>query len=228
MATATRHLTAWPARIQAVLDELNAEVLIRESIMTGSTSEAAGGVSGGGASGGAGAAAGAGGRAADKQHSTDKAATVEELEEWFRFLFRLAVRVMFDVVDLHPFADGNGRLCRLAANHILGSAFPFPVNTGFGDLDAAADLPALPALRHAYVAAIKRTRQDANQVPSHLLALLVDGAWGVWRRLFATLGEQKLLPGQVVEAGPIGADCARPGLGGAAARTGAAVRGTAT
>jgi len=36
---------------------------------------------------------------------------------------------LFGIVDVHPFADGNGRLCRIAANWCLRRAgFPFPIN----------------------------------------------------------------------------------------------------
>ena len=40
-----------------------------------------------------------------------------------------AAAALFGIVDVHPFADGNGRLSRIAANWCLRRAgFPFPIN----------------------------------------------------------------------------------------------------
>ena len=59
---------------------------------------------------------------------------------------------MFGVVDIHPFSDGNGRLCRVVANWALRRAgLPFPIN-----------LFATPAQRAEYICAIQQTRQNLS------------------------------------------------------------------
>lgn len=68
---------------------------------------------------------------------------------WHAVLF--AAVAMYGIVDIHPFADGNGRISRIVANWAL-KAFPFTIN-----------LFATPAQRAEYVLALEATR--------HLLSL---------------------------------------------------------
>jgi fido (protein-threonine AMPylation protein) len=68
---------------------------------------------------------------------------------WQVVLF--AAVAMYGIVDIHPFADGNGRMSRIIANWALRS-FPFTIN-----------LFATPAQRAEYILALETTR--------HLLSL---------------------------------------------------------
>lgn len=68
---------------------------------------------------------------------------------WHAILF--AAVAMYGIVDIHPFADGNGRMSRIVANWALKS-FPFTIN-----------LFATPAQRAEYILALEQTR--------HLLSL---------------------------------------------------------
>ena len=68
---------------------------------------------------------------------------------WQVVLF--AAVAMYGIVDIHPFADGNGRMSRIVANWALKS-FPFTIN-----------LFATPAQRAEYILALETTR--------HLLSL---------------------------------------------------------
>lgn len=38
--------------------------------------------------------------------------------ELFEYLFKCAARLLFDFVDMHPFGDGNRRMCRLLVTWI--------------------------------------------------------------------------------------------------------------
>ncbi len=82
----------------------------------------------------------------DDQSSISPAATTNA---WHSILF--AAVAMYGIVDIHPFADGNGRMSRIVANWALKS-FPFTIN-----------LFATPAQRAEYVLALETTR--------HLLSL---------------------------------------------------------
>jgi hypothetical protein len=48
-----------------------------------------------------------------------------------RLTFGLSAFLQFHFVDIHPFADGNGRICRLLSKHLLDSILPvaFPMFT---------------------------------------------------------------------------------------------------
>jgi fido (protein-threonine AMPylation protein) len=66
----------------------------------------------------------------------------------------LAAAVCFGVLDIHPFADGNGRLARISTNWALRRAgLPFVIN-----------LFATPAQRREYVTAIETTRRNLSLV----------------------------------------------------------------
>jgi len=79
----------------------------------------------------------------DNQHSSITT------NAWQVILF--ASVAMYGIVDIHPFADGNGRMSRIVANWALKS-FPFTIN-----------LFATPAQRAEYILALETTR--------HLLSL---------------------------------------------------------
>ena len=55
-------------------------------------------------------------------------AIVQEYNQSKESLFSKAVKFFFAVIDLHPFGDGNGRICRLlAAYSLIKDGVPFPV-----------------------------------------------------------------------------------------------------
>lgn len=84
-------------------------------------------------------------------------------EEHLVYTFALAAFAQFHFVDIHPFADGNGRMCRFLSKHILDGVCPLPVPM-FADRDQ-------------YLAALidGRKRQDCD-APTDLFRLLVSVA----------------------------------------------------
>ena len=103
-------------------------------------------------------------------------------EESFGYLFRCAARLMFDFVDVHPFSDGNGRMCRLLANYVLTMITPFPVAPYSGKEG-----------RDNYINAIVECRDKRDRGPGTLAAMLIEGTWRGWTSLFYNLGENSLL-----------------------------------
>ena len=100
-----------------------------------------------------------------------------ESEEYTAGVFKCAARLMFDFVDTHPYVDGNGRMCRLLANYVLGLVTPFPVAIYHSDESRSA--------RDDYINAIVRCRDNPEEGPCALAAMLVEGAWYGWTKLIA-------------------------------------------
>ena len=111
----------------------------------------------------------------------EKAPSVES----FGYLFKCAARLLFDFVDAHPFGDGNGRMCRLLANHVLSLITPFPVSpysSGEGR-----------SRREDYLDAIIECRSHRDKGPATLTAMLIEGTWRGWKNLFDNLEKNNLL-----------------------------------
>ena len=41
-------------------------------------------------------------------------------------IFKCVAWLVFELLDLHPFSDGNGQLCRLLSSYVLSTCTPFP------------------------------------------------------------------------------------------------------
>ena len=104
-------------------------------------------------------------------------------EEKVPFIFKCAAWLLFTVVDIHPFVDGNGRLCRLLANYVLSLITPFPVNAYSPSGKEGCD-------RQQYIEAIVECRKSSDRHPTRLCEMLIDSAWASWKNLFCNLEER--------------------------------------
>jgi hypothetical protein len=77
------------------------------------------------------------------------------------YQFAYAAFAQYHFVDIHPFVDGNGRLCRFLSKFILDAVCPLPVPM-FEDRDA-------------YFNALRRA-VDPTSAPLRLLQLLLSSA----------------------------------------------------
>ena len=68
------------------------------------------------------------------------------------------------LVDIHPFADGNGRTARLLMNLIL-------VNRGY----FVVSIP--PVLRQEYISALRLAQRDKNPSDTAFNALIAECVW---------------------------------------------------
>ncbi|KAL9658371.1 hypothetical protein ABK040_015691 [Willaertia magna] len=80
-------------------------------------------------------------------------------------LFKLAAYLAFNFVDIHPFSDGNGRMCRILANHPLSLLFPFPVSFSTEENNSI------------YIKAIERCRYSNYHFPEDLTYMLIENAY---------------------------------------------------
>ena len=90
------------------------------------------------------------------------------------YIFNCAAWLLFHVVNIHPFPDGNGRTCRLLANYVLSLVTPFPV-------------PLYHPNREDFVDAIVHCREQPEEGLQNLVAMLVEGAWRSWNCLFTKI-----------------------------------------
>ena len=89
-------------------------------------------------------------------------------------LFKRAARLLFDFVNAHPFADGNGRTCRLLANYVISLIMPFPVTPcGEGG-----------NIKDDYLKAIIECRDHREKGPGALASMLIEDTWRGWKYLF--------------------------------------------
>lgn len=90
-----------------------------------------------------------------------------------RKIYNLAAWILFHFVNIHPFGDGNGRVCRLLANGVLFDECPFPVFLrGSYSLKKA---------RNIYIDSIVQCRRSDNQNPSLLAAFIIESCLEQWR-----------------------------------------------
>ena len=108
--------------------------------------------------------------------SVDELLSPEKVE----FIFKRAVRLLFDFVDAHPFADGNGRTCRLLANYAVSMITPFPVTPTCGEDKN---------MRDDYLKAIIECRDHRDKGPGALASMLIEDAWRGWKRLFQNINQ---------------------------------------
>ena len=85
---------------------------------------------------------------------------------------RCAAWILYHFVSLHPFSDGNGRMCRLLASHCLSLVFPFPCP--IYNIYA-------PTTRDDFIHAIEQAREsnDVFQTDNlgELIALIIESGW---------------------------------------------------
>jgi len=89
-------------------------------------------------------------------------------------LFFLAAFVQFHFVDVHPFLDGNGRMCRFLSKFILDQVCPIPFPM-FKD-------------REEYFSTLTngRNEKDPLNCPKHLLNLLFESAIQYYKEIIST------------------------------------------
>ena len=89
--------------------------------------------------------------------------------------YQLASWLLQEVISLHPFEDGNGRLCRLLwCYSLMRDGLPFPTTLSSGHKKA---------YRH-YIQALKKCQRSSDNGHSHLTSLTVLSVHNGWSNFF--------------------------------------------
>lgn len=94
------------------------------------------------------------------------------------YIFKCAAWLFLKLILLHPFFEGNGRLCHLLANYVLSLITPFPV--------PIYDASSSDRNRGNYLHAVHGTGNE-KQGMAELASMLVEGAYLGWKDLFQYL-----------------------------------------
>jgi hypothetical protein len=86
------------------------------------------------------------------------------------FLVKCASWLTYKITSLHPFGDGNGRLCHILCSYCLGVFSPFPTPLG--------NVVGKPNREHYIDALICARTQDL----SHLASLVLESYWIAWKK----------------------------------------------
>jgi len=88
--------------------------------------------------------------------------------EYLLNYFKCATWMYYNLISLHPFGDGNGRLCRLLLEYVLSAIVPFPV-----------PLAVLNGCRDIYIEAIVLDRKSGG-IPLNLTTLVIESVYTWW------------------------------------------------
>lgn len=95
--------------------------------------------------------------------------------------YELAAWLYYNVISLHPFEDGNGRLCRLLWSYsLMKDGVPFPLVMSSGHRKAQ---------KHCVWCIVKGRKLASGSHP-HLTTLTVWSAHQAWQKFFEFLGGQ--------------------------------------
>ena len=102
-------------------------------------------------------------------------------EEKITYLVKCAAWLFCRVITLHPFCNGNGRLCRILANDVLMEMAPFPVLMyNFGAVTKDTYFDAIIQYQ-GDAAPEPPEKPNTSNDPELISALLVEGLWHGWK-----------------------------------------------
>ncbi|KAL9655332.1 hypothetical protein ABK040_011173 [Willaertia magna] len=93
------------------------------------------------------------------------------------YTFALAAFIQFHFVDIHPFYDGNGRMCRFLSKRVLDYCCPVP-------------FPMFKDKGRYFEALVNGRTVDASVAPKDLLFLLLESAVDHYREMINTYLQQ--------------------------------------
>ncbi|XP_020626593.1 uncharacterized protein LOC110063939 [Orbicella faveolata] len=99
----------------------------------------------------------------------------------FYSLFKTCAWLLFELLDLHPFSDGNGRLCRILCSYSLSKLNPFPTPIYNVWTDSC---------KHDYIEALVEARRSPCRHPCALTTMMIECSYYGWESFFKVLDEE--------------------------------------
>ena len=111
----------------------------------------------------------------DSQNESDEEKKVYKL-------FKTCSWFVFEMLDLHPFGDGNGRLCRLLFSYVLSTCTPFatPIYNVWS-----------PSCKGDFKNALIAARESADRHPCSLTTMIIECNLYAWKHFMAEVKQGK-------------------------------------
>ena len=106
---------------------------------------------------------------------------LDAYEDYYK-LFRLCAWLLFELLDLHPFSDGNGRLCRILGSYLLSFFTPFP--TPIYNVWTQSD-------KDDYIQALVDARKNETRHPCALASMIIECNYHGWKHFFGELDRRR-------------------------------------
>lgn len=98
------------------------------------------------------------------------------------YLFKTCAWLLFELLDLHPFGNGNGRLCRILCSYALSKLNPFPTPVYNVWTESCKD---------DYRQALVDTRKSEGRQPAALTTMIIECSYYGWGKFFEALDNSK-------------------------------------
>ncbi|XP_020619248.1 uncharacterized protein LOC110057012 isoform X3 [Orbicella faveolata] len=106
---------------------------------------------------------------------------LKEFEDFY-YLFKTCAWLLFELLDLHPFGNGNGRLCRILCSYLLSKFTPFPTPVYNVWTESR---------KNDYRQALVDTRKSEGRQPTTLTTMIIECSYYGWGKFFEALEENK-------------------------------------
>jgi hypothetical protein len=100
----------------------------------------------------------------------------DNLKDKIYNMFKICGFLLFELLDLHPFSNGNGRLCRVLCDYILSSMTPFPTPIYNGWSESKKD--------DYFKALVDARKPESPRHPTILTTMIIESNYYAWKKLF--------------------------------------------
>ncbi|XP_038065246.1 uncharacterized protein LOC119735565 isoform X2 [Patiria miniata] len=134
-------------------------------------------------------------------HSQETQIDEQEDEVKLLCLYKACSWLVFEILDLHPFGDGNGRLCRLLCSYVLSTCTPFP--TPIYNIWST-------SCKMDYQKALVQARKSDTRHPKALATMIIECSWHGWKEFHYKIkgetqaGKQVVLENEMLHLHPFG------------------------